>query len=305
MALPVGLSLLGTGLDVAGNVIGAQIQASAAERAAEEQRQAISQGIASGNKYYGQGVAELQPYNAAGATAASQLPGMISGMQQPGFNYQQQDFNFQGHQDPGAEYALQEAAKALNASSIAHGAMGGGAQKAMATEQNNLAQTNYKSAWDRWLDESNLKNTQANQGYQRNFDWQNNRINQTAGLANMGEKSASTQSMLLGDQARNQFAPYESMGSSSAAGTLGYGNAMGKGLNGTLSALGTGLGSAWNNYQLDNADKSRSAPPNPWAGGGPTGSEINLAGVVGTDNTAGDADYGRQKYYDANQRMLG
>lgn len=302
MAMSPEISGLGMGLGVAGNIAGSLIQANAARAAAAAQREAIARGIAESNKYYDRGVAGFDPYAKAGGAAVGQLPGMIAGMEQPEYGYQQKEFDFKGHQDPGAEYALQEAAKALNASSIAKGAMGGGALKAMATEQNNLAQTAYRGAWDRWLDESKLKQGQAENAYARDYGWQNNQIEKTAGLASMGQQAAGSQATLLGAQAAGQVAPYTNMGGASAAGTLGAANATGAGINGTLGALGAGMGSLWQNWNLQNADKS--VPPTPWTGG--SGEGTNLAGVVGTGNTAGNADYGRPlKRYESNDWMVG
>lgn len=238
------LDMLGAGIGAIGNIAAASIQANAARDAAEQQEALIAQGLQKANGYYGQAASAFNPYTTAGASAASSLPGMVAGLKQPGFDYTQTPFSFDANSDPGAQYAMNEAAKALNASSIASGAMGGGAQKAMATEMTNLGQTNYQNAYQRWLQNSQMGFGQAEAAYNRNLGFQKDKIAATQGVAQMGETGAQGQANILNNQAQAQFAPYAEMGGSAAAGTLGSANSLANGIGGVVGNVANYLGRA-------------------------------------------------------------
>lgn len=238
------LPLIAAGIGTVGNLASSAIQSSAARRAAADQEALIREGLASANGIYDQAAAGFDPYASAGASAVGQLPGMVAGLSKPEFGYKQSDFNYDAYKDPGVEVALRSAAQALNASSIAKGAMGGGAMKAMATEQSNLAQTGYKNAWERWLGESQMRQGQAESGYKRDFDWQNNRIDKTAGLANMGQTAATARAGVLGNKAAAQYQPFAEMGGARGAGTVGAANALTNGIGGLVDTASSYLGRA-------------------------------------------------------------
>lgn len=236
------LPLIAAGIGAVGNVASSMIQASAARRAAAEQEALIREGLAKANGMYDEAAGQFDPYTSAGSSAVGKLSGLVDGMERPEFSYKQGDFSYDAYKDPGVEVALREAAKALNASSIAKGAMGGGALKAMATEQANIGLTGYKSAWERFLDESKMRQGQAESAYARDFDWQNNRIDKTAGIASMGQSAANSKASILGNKAQAQFQPFADMGSARGAGAVGAGNAIANGIAGVVDHGAAALG---------------------------------------------------------------
>jgi hypothetical protein len=236
------LPLIAASIGAVGNLASSAIQASASRRAAAQQEAAIREGLNKANGIYDEAAGQYDPYTAAGANAASSLPGMVSGMKQPGFDYKQSDFNYDAYKDPGVEVALRSAAQSLNASSLAKGATGGGAMKAMATEQANIAQGGYKNAWERWLGESQMRQGQAESGYTRDADWQNGQFDKTAGIATMGASAASSKAGVLSSKANAQFAPFSEMGGARGAGTVGSANALTNGIGGLVDNAATYLG---------------------------------------------------------------
>lgn len=236
------LPLIAAGIGAAGSLASSAIQSSAARRAAAQQEALIREGLAKASGIYDDAAGSFDPYTAAGSTAAGNLPGMVAGMKQPGFDYKQGDFNYDAYKDPGVDVALREAAKALNASSLSKGAMGGGALKAMAVEQSNIAQGGYKNAWERWLGESQMRQGQAESAYKRDTDWMDSMFDKTAGIAKMGAEAAQGRANVLSNKAQAQYAPFADMGGARGAGTMGAANALTNGIGGAVDNAATYMG---------------------------------------------------------------
>lgn len=236
------LPLIAAGVGATASLASSAIQSSAARRAAAQQEALIREGLAKANGIYDQAASSFDPYTAAGSAAAGNLPGMVAGMKQPGFDYKQSDFNFDAYKDPGVDVALREAAKALNASSIAKGAQGGGALKAMAVEQANIAQGGYKNAWERWLGESQMRQGQAESAYKHDTDWIDSTFDKTAGIAKMGAGAAQGRASVLGSKAAAQYSPFAEMGGARGAGTVGAANALTNGIGGAVDNAATYMG---------------------------------------------------------------
>ena len=155
---PVTLGLTGAALSGLTSGISGMIGGSAASRAAAQQRAALQQGIDFSQGMYDKSVASFQPYQQAGTQALGQYQGMLEGQQQPEFGYQQQEFQFDRWKDPSVANAIQEANKALEASAMAKGGMGGGLAKSLQANTANIANQGYSSAFDRWQKNGQMMN---------------------------------------------------------------------------------------------------------------------------------------------------
>lgn len=200
---------------------------------------------------YDETSARLSPWVQSGQEANQRLSGLVSGMQQPSFDYQQPGFNFNVHQDPGANYTMSEAIKAINASSLAKGGMGGGAIKALNEMTQGIAQQNYQGAWNRYMDKSKMDYGQASDQYGRNREFQQSQIGNEMGLANAGREAA----MGLGNfgQAQGHLGAglLSGIGQNQAAGTMGANNALWSGISGATNRFGGMLDSIWGEKKPD------------------------------------------------------
>lgn len=248
---PVTVSLITGGLGIGSNLLQGIMGAKAADKAASQAAQAQREALALSGRMYDETNQRLAPWVQTGQQANQRLAGLVSGMQQPGFDYQQKDFNFNVHQDPGAAYTMAEAVKALNASSLAKGGMGGGALKALNEMTQGIAQQNYQGAWNRYMDESKMRYGQASDKYGRAREFQQGQIGNEMGLANAGRESA----MGLGNfgQAQGQFGAglLSGIGQNQAAGTLGANNALWSGISGATSKMGGMFDSIWGDNKAD------------------------------------------------------
>lgn len=243
---PVTLGLAGG--SIIGNLASGLIGSNAAKRAARDQANAIQQGIDFQKGVYTDAKSNLNPYIQNGTENLATYQNKLDNQVQPTLNYQQEDFNFNKYQDPGAQYQAQQAAQAQGASALAKGAMGGGFAKALQTNQNNLANTAYSSAYDRWMKNSNMRYGQASDQYTRDATFQNQNLDRYGNLASQGMQ-ASTALMGGGNtSASNLGSLYSNLGSAQAGGRLGSANAWMGAIKGGMNGLASGLGQYYSNY---------------------------------------------------------
>lgn len=233
------------GLGVGSNLLQGLSGSTAAEKAAQQAADAQRAALALSGRMYDETNARLSPWMQSGQQANERLSGLVAGMQQPGFNYQQPGFDFNVHQDPGANYTMSEAIKALNASSLAKGGMGGGALKAINEMTQGIAQQNYQGAWNRYMDKSKMDYGQASDQYGRAREFQQGQIGNEMGLANAGREAATG----LGNfgQSQGQFGAglMTGIGQNQAAGTMGANNALWNGISGATDKFGGMLDGIW------------------------------------------------------------
>ena len=230
-------ALAGGALGLAGGLYSGSQADSAGNQAAEAQLAAQKYA----EQQYQQGRTDLAPYMSAG-TGALGVMGQIAGQSQPGFNYQQPDFSFDKYKDPGSQYLMQEAVKAINASSLAKGGMGGGLVKSINTEIGNQANTAYQGAFNRYMGDSQMRNDQAQQKYGRDLGWQQNQFGQQSQIAGMGQGAAQGLAGIgsqLGQYGGNMIA---GAGANRASGTLNNAGAIVGGVNSFANQLMKGLG---------------------------------------------------------------
>lgn len=249
---PVTVSLITGGLGIGSNLLQGIMGAKAADKAASQAAQAQREALALSGRMYDETNQRLAPWVQTGQQANQRLAGLVSGMQQPGFDYQQPGFNFDVYKDPGANNTISEAVKALSASSLAKGGMGGGALKALNEMTQSLAQSiNFAPAWNRYLDESKMRYGQAADKYGRAREFQQGQIGNEMGLANAGREAATG----LGNfgQAQGQFGAglLSGIGQNQAAGTLGANNTLWSGISGAANQLGGMLGNIWGGRSIE------------------------------------------------------
>jgi hypothetical protein len=229
-----------------GGLLSSVYQGSAGDQAAAAQERAL----ALEKQQYETNKQNLSPWTNAGTSALSNYQSLASGINQPGFNYKQPDFNFSTMSDPGAQYAIQQATQAINESASARGAAGGGTSKAIAAQINDIAQNNYANAFDRYLKKSQLGYGQAEGQYNRDLDYNKLRIGYQKDISDTGLSAAGALAS-SGNSITGQMANTASgIGASQAAGTLGTGNAIASGLN-SAASLGMKLYGLSNTLDAD------------------------------------------------------
>lgn len=231
---------IGAGLGALGSIAGGLISANAADEASARQAAALEAALAFQKQRYGEAQQNLNPFIQSGTQALGDYSNLVKGMTQPGYTYQQDPFSFDVNADPGAAYAMQQAQQAINASSIARGAVGGGAVKAMNTAIQDKGLEAFGGAYQRWLERSKLLQGQADNAYNRANEFQLNKIKATGGLAGAGQEAANTLANTGTQASTNVGNTLGSLGSARAGGAVGAGNALASGISGLASGLGAG-----------------------------------------------------------------
>lgn len=245
----------------AASIYGANKSAEASLDAARMAAEQEQKGLDFQKEVYNKSQENLSPYLQAGKEALGTYQQKLAGMQQPTFDYVQPEFKFSTYEDPGAKYQMQQAARALQASSLARGAAGGGFAKSLLEKSQEMAGTAYKSAWDRYIDQTKIGYGQAADKYARNKDWMNSVMDRYANLAKGGQDAAVNQGSQGANLASSVQSGYNSMGASLASGALGAAGSWNQGLTGATNALGQGVGAiaAYNKPELNNQLPDQSA----------------------------------------------
>ncbi len=236
------MALAGTAVSGLTSGLSGLFGANAAEEAAQQQAASIQKGIDFSQGMYDKGVAEFEPYKAAGTQALGQYQGLLANQQQPEFGYKQDQFQFDKWKDPSVDYAIQQANNALQASALAKGGMGGGMAKALQANTANIANKGYSNAFDRWHKNSQMMNDQAQQKYERDYGFQSDRLKNYGGLAQTGFDAAKDTANLGQGLAQSVSNMYGEQGNAQAQGAIGANNSVLGGLSGLSGALSTGLG---------------------------------------------------------------
>lgn len=234
-------TLIGAGIGAIGSLAGGLISAKAADKASARQAAATRAALEFQKQRYAEAQTNLNPYIQTGTQALGDYAGLVRGMVQPDYTYEQKPFEFSVGSDPGAQYAMQQAAQALNASSIARGAVGGGAAKSLQSAIQNKAMESFGQGFDRWKSESEMRRTQADNAYNRANQYQLDRIKATGAVAGAGQSAAESLSGTGTQASTNIGNTLGSLGSAQAAGAAGYGNALAQGISGLASGLGSGI----------------------------------------------------------------
>lgn len=229
--VPAALAAAGIASGILGGALNSQAATDAASKQAEQQRQALEYQ----KQLYRDSVLRSEPYVNAGTKAIGDVQNLLSSEKQPTFKYTIPEFNFSTYQDPGADYQMQRAQRALNSSSLSKGSAGGGYSKALAEKQQELAGTAYNNAFNRYKDYNTMKYNEATGNYDRDYTYGQNKIKNQMGLVTQGLQS---------ETALNQQVPQMGQVIGSTYGNIG--DARASGVIGSSNALTTGLGTAIN-----------------------------------------------------------
>lgn len=233
-----GLAAAGIASSLASSIIGANAASDAASKAAEQEQK----GLDYQKKMYEDTVKRMSPYTQAGSDQLGKYQAGLESQKQQEFGYKVPDFNFNSYEDPGANYQMQRAQKALNSSSLSRGSAGGGFSKAMAEKQQELAGTAYKDAYGRYIDNTKLKYGEATDKYNRDYGYQQDLMNRRQGLISGGQNAAAGLGTIGAETGKGVSQSYGQIGSSLASGSIGSSNAITTGLAGGINQLGNVAG---------------------------------------------------------------
>lgn len=239
----------------AASIYGANKSAEASTDAARMAAEQEQKGLDFQKSVYEENKANLSPYVKAGAQALDTYQQKLAGATQPSFDYKIPEFKFSAFEDPSAKYMMAQATKALQGSALARGATGGGFAKALAEKNQEMANTAYGGAWDRYLSKTKMDYGAETDKYNRNNDWLQKLYDRYGNLATQGQAAAVGQSGASNQLASGVANSYNSMGESLASGSLGSAGAWNQGLTGATNALGKGLG-AYQTYDASQTPKT-------------------------------------------------
>lgn len=236
--LIVGAMAASAAAGIASSIIGANASKDAAAAAAAQEQKALD----FQKQTWATTQQNEQPYLEAGKEGLAGYQSQVSSATKPNYDYKIPDFNFSTYEDPSAQYRMSQAAKAINNSSISKGLTGGGAIKALASKQQEMAGTAYSDAWNRYLQNTQQRYKQANDTYDRDLGWQNTQLGRQKDLMSQGASVASGLGTLGAETGKNIGSTYEQLAGSQAGGIAGAGNAINQGITGVTNNLSKGLG---------------------------------------------------------------
>lgn len=270
MVDPATVSLLAsTGGNLAsglGSIFGGNAQARAAARAAEEAARVQREALEFQKGVYSTAQGQYDPYITAGTQGLGQFQTAIQDYTQPELGYTQKDFAFDTFSDPGAQYRMSEAQKAIQGSAAAKGgALGSGALKSLQTRSQDMASQEYANAYDRWLKDSQLRYDQASNQYGRDINFANQNISNLGNLATMGSTAIGNLGNLGAGIGSSIQTGAANLGETLAGGTLAGGqsnaagwNTLGGGLKNLFNDLGTYYGSQGSTYPVGDYTRNSS-----------------------------------------------
>lgn len=237
-AIPAAAALMGGIMGSNATEDAAQTQADAARDAARLNAQSSDKANANTMALYQQTRQDTQPYRDASGVALGQL---TQGTQSGGefnkpFSFGASDF----HADPGYQFSLDQAQKALQRTASSNGTLNsGGFGKAMSDYTLGSANQEYGDVYNRAYNQFNTDSS--------------NRFNRLATIAGLGN-GANSLSAMAGQNSSNTMAntsANSAMAQSQAA--YGAGNAQSAGIIGSNNAMVGGIGNAINQYTRNNA----------------------------------------------------
>lgn len=175
-----------------GNYVGMDVANDYINKAGEGYNNYANQGIDTLKQGQSAATTAYRPYTQAGETGiAGQTSATQDYLKNVGTGPQSSQYasgtqNVNDYLNPSAAYSTDQANKAIQASAIAAGGMGGGLAKALSNNANQLAMTNYNNAYNQMLQTNNQNFNQANQQYQNNYNAQNQNLANYQNLSNIG-----------------------------------------------------------------------------------------------------------------------
>lgn len=239
-----GAAVIGAGSSLLGGLLGrssANKTARAQERAAQLQYEAAQQAIAENRRQYDTTRADYQPWRETGGKGlAALMAGTESGEFSPEFS-----FKYDPNQDPGTQYRMDRATRAIEASAASRGgALSTGTLRGLMQESQGLASQEYGNAYNRALGE-----------YDRRYRSAQDQAGRYSNIAGMG-LSAVGGTASAGQQATGNISNLMTGGANAlAGGMVGAAETRAGGANalwsGAQDALNQGLGAyirnSWKN----------------------------------------------------------
>lgn len=233
MALPLiaGAMALQGGMALANGITGniaANRRARAAKRAAGLINDAANQGISDVRGQFDAVKSNLDPYVKGGLLGQEAYQSGLMGGQFDAPQWQGVDMA----QDPGVQYRMDQAQKAIQASAAARGGLlGGGTLRAINRESQNMASQEYGNAYNR-----------ASQDYARTYGGIQDKANRLMGLGQQGQVAAN-QLGGFGANMANQTADLRLRGAGAMAGGINQAaDFSGQGLVGLMGSINKGIG---------------------------------------------------------------
>jgi hypothetical protein len=255
---------------IAAAVVGGVIASNASSKASKAQAQSAREaGDVSERQYdqtredqlriYEQQRADQAPYREAGVKSLAELMNSTAPGGQFSKNYERSAFEV----DPGYQFRLDQGEQGINRAAAARGGWNSGATlKALARFNSNLGSQEY-GAWDQ---RQNTREAQFN----ANRDFRRNNL---ASLAGVGQ----TATTATGNAGSNAYGTIANAGNQNAQlqgqALQNAGEARASGYVGTANAIGSGIKSAYDNYQQDQFIKKYTPPPRAGSTGGGDGGE--------------------------------
>lgn len=249
---PMIIGALGQGV---GGLISSKLGADAASKAAAAQARAAQEALDFQKGVYNTAQTQFQPYIAAGQEGLQGYKEKVAGFKQPEFKFQKQDFNLSNWKDPGYEFRLGEAQKAIEASTAKKGmTLGSGALKALQTRGQEMASQEYEKAYDRYGKERAFDYGTAADEYARNLGFTKDELANLLTQTNIGRESVANLAGIGGTQGAQIGQSLTDRGNAAAMGILGPSS--------QWQNLFTGLGSLGQNlagemYKSSESDKNR------------------------------------------------
>ena len=253
---PVTMALVGGALAQGlGGLASSIIGGSAADKAARAQARAAQEALDFQKGVYNTATGQFEPYIAAGEQGLKGFTEKVAGFKQPEFNFQKQAFDINNWKDPGYDFRLGEAQKAIEASTAKKGmTLASGALKSLQTRGQDMASQEYEKAYDRYGKERAFDYTTESDKYTRNLGFSKDELSNLFNQTNIGRESVGNLAEIGGTQ-----------GAQIAQSLTDKANAQAQGIVGQASQwqnLFNGIGGVSQNlageiYKASEADKNR------------------------------------------------
>lgn len=198
-----------SGLQTLGNLAGTLYGANAAGNAAQTQADAARYATDIGNQQFAQTRADMEPWRQSGIGALAQINSGTADGGEFNRNFTAADFQA----DPGYQFRMDQGAQGLQRSAAARGGLlNGGTLKALSRYGQDYASNEFGNAYNRWNNDTT------------------SRYNRLAGIAGLGQTTASQVAGYGAQNATNAGNNAMQAGNAAASGYIGRANAVQNGL---------------------------------------------------------------------------
>jgi len=226
-----GFDPLGDIKDTIGDVyndLSGKTAARAARNAAKTQAEAIQYGIDVQDRQFNQSRADMMPWLESGRANLATLGERMGrgDFDMPDMDLEGPAFNFNMQMDPGYQFRIAEAEKALGRMAAARGnRLSGGSLAELSDRIGDMASNEYSNAFGRqygmWQDAYGRRQN----AYTRQAANKADQFGRLSGMAGMGQQQASSLASLGQGYASNMGNMYNQMGAAQAGGIMGQANA--------------------------------------------------------------------------------